>query len=84
MNPAKLKAVYSWPTPESRKQVQKFIDFANFNRKFIKGYSSMAARLHQLTFSKRKFEWNPQAEKAFSKLKDSFTSAPILVLPDPK
>lgn len=41
------------------------------------------AFLHQLTSSKKKFEWGSQAEKAFSQLKTSFTSAPILILLNP-
>lgn len=30
------------------------------------------------------FSWSPPAEEAINKLKDSFTSAPILNIPDPK
>lgn len=29
-----------------------------------------------------KFQWTPQADLAFQRLKDSFTMAPILTLPD--
>lgn len=32
---------------------------------------------------KKKFEWSPQAEQAFARLKVLFISAPILILPDP-
>uniref|UniRef100_UPI0037E94ED9 uncharacterized protein n=1 Tax=Semicossyphus pulcher TaxID=241346 RepID=UPI0037E94ED9 len=40
-DPAKIKAVLDWPTPESRKQLQRFLGFANFYRRFIKIYSQL-------------------------------------------
>ena len=43
----------------------------------------MAAPLHTLTSSKVRFVWTPEAERAFQDLKLRFTSASILVLPDP-
>ncbi|KAK3529621.1 hypothetical protein QTP70_032040 [Hemibagrus guttatus] len=46
------------------------------------GYSSIANPLHQLTPSKKKFVWNPEVQAAISRLKDCFSSAPILTLPD--
>lgn len=38
---------------------------------------------HQLTSTKTKFVWALEAKKAFEKLQDLFTSAPILTLPTP-
>ena len=84
MDPSKTKAVQDWPTPKSIKEVQQFLGFANFYRKFIRDFSSVAAPISALT---RKtgapFLWTPEAEKAFKNLKLRFSSAPILVLPDP-
>lgn len=40
--------------------------------------------MHALTSPHVKFQWSPQAEAAFWWLKESFTSAPILSLPDPQ
>lgn len=79
-----VKAVQVWPTPLSRKQVQWFLGFANFYRKFIRNFSCTAAPLHQLTSGKHKFSSSPLAEAAFTSLKDCFTSTPILTIPDPK
>ncbi|KAL0180316.1 hypothetical protein M9458_025758, partial [Cirrhinus mrigala] len=84
MDPEKVEAVKAWPAPENRKQLQRFLGFANFYRKFIRGYSSVAAPLHQLTSVKHKFDWSPTADRAFSTLKERFISAPILMLPDTK
>ncbi|KAK3556318.1 hypothetical protein QTP70_007117 [Hemibagrus guttatus] len=51
--------------------------------KFIKGYSTLAAPLTALTSTKVPFQWNALAAKAFSNLKQRFSSAPILTIPDP-
>ncbi|KAF7640827.1 hypothetical protein LDENG_00011580, partial [Lucifuga dentata] len=69
MDPEKVSAVTSWPVPESRKQLQRVLGFANFYRRFIRGYSSVAVPL--------------TAEEAFRDLKSRFTSSPILQMPEP-
>ncbi len=83
MDPAKVSAVTSWPVPDSRKRLQSFLGFANFYRRFIRSYSSVAAPLTALTSSKVPFQWNSAADEAFQALKLRFTTAPILQLPDP-
>merc|ERR1712035_10687 len=45
MDPEKVSAVADWVTPNSRKEVQRFLGFANFYRKFIRNYSSIASPL---------------------------------------
>ena len=84
MDPAKVSAVANWPPLDSRKKVQQFLGFANFYRKFIRNFSSVAAPLHILTSSKEPFRWNPQAETAFQSLKGRFIKAPVLLVPDPQ
>ena len=84
MDPEKVSAVAKWPTPTNRKMVQRFLGFANFYRKFIRNFSTVASPLHALTSPHSKFQWSPQAESAFQRLKDRFTSAPVLALPDPR
>ena len=84
MDPEKVKAVEEWPTPTDRRGLQRFLGFANFYRQFIRNYSSVAAPLTRLTSNKLRFEWGPQAEEAFRLLKKRFTTALILVHPDPE
>lgn len=84
MDPARVSAVTSWPIPDSRKQLQWFLGFANFYRRFIRSYSTLAAPLTVLTSSKVPFQWSTSAEKAFLDLKTRFTSGPILQVPDPE
>uniref|UniRef100_A0A8C7ZML9 Gypsy retrotransposon integrase-like protein 1 n=1 Tax=Oryzias sinensis TaxID=183150 RepID=A0A8C7ZML9_9TELE len=82
-DPAKVSAVANWEPPESRKQLQRFLGFANFYRRFIRDYSSIAAPLTKLTSVNSPFIWTQEAQAAFDKLKALFTSAPILIQPDP-
>ena len=82
-DPKKIQAVVEWNEPTTRKQLQSFLGFANFYRRFIRDYSRVAAPLTALTSSLRPFVWTPAASTAFADLKRRFTSAPVLVNPDP-
>nr|XP_061790648.1 uncharacterized protein LOC133580375 [Nerophis lumbriciformis] len=81
-DPAKIQAVAEWPTPTSRKQLQRFLGFANFYRRFIRNYSMRAEPLTRLTSNKRPFVWSSVAEAAFVSLKRAFTNSPVLVHAD--
>uniref|UniRef100_A0AAQ4QYC0 Gypsy retrotransposon integrase-like protein 1 n=1 Tax=Gasterosteus aculeatus aculeatus TaxID=481459 RepID=A0AAQ4QYC0_GASAC len=83
MDPQKVQAVLEWPRPSSRKELQRFLGFANFYRRFIRNYSQIAAPLTDLTSNLRAFRWSPGAESAFQELRERFSSAPILIQPDP-
>ncbi|KAI2665208.1 Transposon Tf2-9 polyprotein [Labeo rohita] len=84
MDPQKLEAVRSWPLPTSLKQLQRFLGFANFYRRFIRGFSSTAAPLTALTRPSRgEFQLTPEAIQAFNTLCHQFTTAPVLTHPDP-
>jgi len=43
-----LEAVVDWPVPNNVKQLQTFLGFTNFYRKFIPGYASIAEPLYGL------------------------------------
>jgi hypothetical protein len=49
MNLEKVKTVLDWPISKTVKKVQEFIRFANFYRKFIRGYSGISASITDLT-----------------------------------
>lgn len=83
MDPQKVSAVLDWPVPLDKKGVQRFIGFANFYRKFIRGFSAIIAPITQLTKQNTRFSWNHLAQEAFENLKRLFTSAPILSHPEP-
>lgn len=84
MDPEKARAIREWPTPTSLKHLLHFLGFANFYRKSIKNVSSIASPLHALTSLNNHFVWTKQAEDMFQLMKERFTTAPVLTLPDPK
>ena len=49
MDPPKVFAVLDWPTPKTVKEVQSYLGFANFYRKFINNYSDLTTPLTTLT-----------------------------------
>ena len=69
MSQEKVKAVLNWETPRSLTEVQSFLEFANFYRRFIQDYSRVARPLTELTKKRNKWTWNEEAETAFKDLK---------------
>ncbi|KAK3554259.1 hypothetical protein QTP70_020113 [Hemibagrus guttatus] len=84
MDMVKVWAVTDWPAPTTVRELQRFLGFANFYRRFIRNYSSVAGPLTSLLRGKpKRLAWTDQARAAFQQLKERFTSAPILRHPDP-
>ena len=82
MDPAKVTGILDWPVPKSLKNVQAFLGFCNFYRRFIKDYSAVARPLFDLTLKDTKFHWDEPQQTAFNTLITAFTTAPVLALPD--
>jgi len=82
MDPEKVSCVLGWETPKTVTDVQCFLGFANFYRRFIKDYSKVVAPLTKMTKKEGgkyvPFLWGQEQQAAFDLLKKAFTSAPIL------
>jgi transposase InsO family protein len=84
MDPSRVSAISEWPIPKSYHDVQVFLGFANFYRRFIENYSKLAGPLTSLLKGSKKgrktgpFEWTDNAQHAFHCLRTAFTTAPIL------
>ena len=48
MDPVKVAMILEWPEPRNVKDIQSFLGFANFYRRFINGYSEMIQPLTPL------------------------------------
>ncbi len=84
MDESKVNAVLKWSLPSTIKELQRFLGFANFYRRFIRGFSSVAAPLTSMTMKgSSRLHWSSTAREAFQELKQRFTTAPILHHPDP-
>ncbi|KAL0146621.1 hypothetical protein M9458_057961 [Cirrhinus mrigala] len=85
MDQGKVDAILKWPMPASVKELQRFLGFTNFYRRFIMNYSTITAPLTSLLRGKPKhLLWNPAAHEAFEQLKTTFSTAPVLQHPDPE
>ena len=84
MDDEKVKAIREWPEPKNLKEVQAFLGFANFYRRFIQGYSKICTPLTKMTKKEQPFHWECEQREAFEKLKKKFTLAPILASFDPE
>jgi hypothetical protein len=82
MDPVKIAGVAEWPTPTNKKEVQSFLGFTNFYRRFIRDFSHHARPLFDLTKNDVKWHWDSEERLAFDALKAQITSAPILSSPD--
>ena len=84
VNPKKVQCVRDWPDPQSIKDVQQFLGLTNYFRKFIQGYSTLAAPLTSLMKKGLDFKeaWSETHRQTFRALKDALCSAPVLALPD--
>jgi hypothetical protein len=49
MDPIKVAGVAAWPEPENKKDVQQFLGFTKFYRRFIRAFSDVAQPLFDLT-----------------------------------
>src|SRR5260370_10617111 len=70
-----------WPTPTKVKEVQSFLGFVNFYRKFIHDISDITRPLYALTRKTQQWVWGSPEQEAFDALKKAITSAPVLTFP---
>lgn len=63
-DPVKIEGIAKWPVPKKKKDVQSFLGFANFYRRFIKDYAKVAHPLHHLT-GKHEWKWGKEEQESF-------------------
>jgi hypothetical protein len=86
MDPDKIETVRNWSREKKTAngrlnnlfEVQQFLGFCNYYRRFIKGYSDIAEPLTRLTKKDAPFEWLEDQQKAFEEMVVKFTTAPTL------
>jgi len=83
MCPQKVKTIQEWPEPKTTKQLQSFLGFSNYYRKFIANFSVITAPLTKLLKNDTTFHWSSEQSNTFQSLLRSFTTAPILAYYDP-
>ena len=81
----KVDAVQRWPVPRNASELRSFVGLAGYYRRFVQGFSRLAAPLHELTHTAdgQTYSWQPVHQAAFDTLKKALREAPVLALPDP-
>ena len=65
VDPRKTEVVKNWPKPLTLNDIHRFWGLAGYYRRFVEGFSSIAAPLTTLTKKKAKFKWTETCEKSF-------------------
>ena len=81
-DPEKVERVQSWPTPSSVTEVRSFLGLCSYYRRFIRGFSTIAAPLNKLLEKSTKFEWTENCQIAFDNLKCVLVSDHVMAYPD--
>ncbi len=76
-DPSKIEKIINWPTPTSRKKVERFNATVNYLSQYYNNLASCMAPLTSL-MGKTKFYWTPLEEKAFRATKQLAEQAAIL------
>jgi len=84
MDEEKVCTIKTWPTPCKVKDMQAFLGFTNFYRRFIYNYSKKSVPLTHLTKKNTSWNCNKDCQAVFDTLKEAFTSAPVLAHWDPE
>jgi hypothetical protein len=85
MEPERVSAIQEWPEPTKPREIQEFLRFANFYRRFVRNYSRIAKGLTDL-LKKRPgaFQMTEEAKESFNELKKVFCKHPVLLLCAPR
>ena len=78
MSDDKVRTILEWPEPRKVRDIQSFLGFANFYRRFIPSYSEIVLPLTRLTRKNVPWDFSDACRKAFNDLKTAFTRAPVL------
>ncbi len=95
MEEDRISTILNWPEPESVREVQSFLGFANFYRRFVKGFSRLAHSLTDTTegaaqrkkkdLALRKEDLlTPEALRYYQQVIATFSNSPFLVHFDAK
>ena len=81
LNPEKVRAIRDFPFPTKEKSLREFLGLASYYRRFVPKFAKIAALLYALMKSNTEFNWTPDAQQAFTQLKELLASPPVLSYP---
>ncbi|KAK5775710.1 hypothetical protein PVK06_043642 [Gossypium arboreum] len=82
VDPRKIEEILEWKPPRSVSEIRSFLGLAGYYRRFVEGFSVMAAPLTKLIRKGVPFVWTEKQQEAFERLKKVLTDAPVLIQPE--
>lgn len=82
MDPDKIQVIKNFQPPKTKKQIQSFLGFINFYRKFIRDLSQDTEQLSALVKKDTKWIWGTAQQQAFENIKEKFLEDIIIQFPD--
>lgn len=79
----KINALTQAPLPTDVKSVRQFMGLASYFRRFIKGFSEIAAPITALLRKNIVFQWSPDCENARQLIINKLTDSPVLRIYNP-
>ncbi|GJP33107.1 hypothetical protein CLOM_g17676, partial [Closterium sp. NIES-68] len=83
IDPRKIKTIQEWKPPTNLKELQSFLGFVNYVRRFIPNMAGLSAPLTDRLKDYDCFWWGEKQQAAFDQLKIALTSPPVLRISDP-
>jgi transposase InsO family protein len=83
-DPKRIEAIVKMPAPKNVKELEAFIGKINYYGSFISNFSTKCQVLNRLRQSNVSWNWDPDCQKAFTKLLEEIANSTTLVHFDPK
>jgi len=86
-----VESILDWPIPKNIHEVRQFLGLAQYYRRYVVSFAKISSPLSDLLVESdaeirkkryRPFNWTPQCQWCFEKLKNSLSSGPVLIQPD--
>ncbi|GBG75913.1 hypothetical protein CBR_g21155 [Chara braunii] len=80
---SKISAIRDWSTARTFTELRSFLGLANYYRKFVRNFSTIAAPLRRLLKKEAIWQWDKDCTSALKKLKRALIENPVLKVADP-
>ncbi|GJP34469.1 hypothetical protein CLOM_g18908 [Closterium sp. NIES-68] len=83
IDPTKILTIRDWKPPTNLQELQSFLGFVNYVRRFIPNMAGITGPLTDLLRKGTSFEWGERQQTVFYELRNCMTSPPVLRIADP-
>ena len=81
---SRSQAIIDYTPPKNKKELQRFLGFINYDRKFIRNRTEIIDTLYKLLQNEGRYMWDKTQQAAFEKIKGKWRDELELRIPDLK